>query len=189
MSVNSFVLAFVGIIIGLSVADLLRSLHLLLRAGRRVKWDWLAPTFAAMMLLVTVGFWWWSYDWYDGASSATVAGFLPRFLFLIVAFLMMAAALPDQVPEEGLDLREFYFSSRVQLWTLLSLTLTLSILITYMDSPEGVAAFAARAWPAGLAVVAAIIAACSPRVWVHGLAIAWIFGVTLYHNLFLRIGS
>lgn len=189
MSVTSFVLAFVGIIIGLGVADLLRSLHRLLRAGRRVKWDWLAPVFATMMLLVTVGFWWWSYDWYADATSATVASFLPRFLFLIVAFLMMAAALPDEVPDQGLDLREFYFSSRIHLWSLLSLTLALSILITIFDSDDGAAQMAVRAWPAVVAVLVAVIAACSRRVWVHGAAIAWIFAVTVYHNLWLRIGG
>ena len=43
MSIADFVLAFVGIIIGLGVADLLISLHKLLRAGRRVKWHWAYP--------------------------------------------------------------------------------------------------------------------------------------------------
>ena len=130
MAVPDFVLGFVAIVLGLSVSDLLMSLHQLLRAGRRVKWDWLALSFAALMLLVTVLFWWFSFNWYDGATSATIASFLPKFLFLIITFLMMAACLPDEVPQEGINLREFYMSSRVHLWSLLgprSIKLTITI--------------------------------------------------------------
>ena len=47
-----YLLLFQCIILGLAVGDLARSLHRLLTAGARVKWDWLAPL-AALMILVS----------------------------------------------------------------------------------------------------------------------------------------
>lgn len=188
MAVPDFVIGFVAIVIGLAVSDLLMSLHQLLRAGRRVKWDWLALSFAALMLLVTVLFWWFSFNWYDGATSATIASFLPKFLFLIITFLMIAACLPDEVPQEGIDLREFYMSSRVHLWSLVSLSLVLIVIVNFID--RGPDSFdMSRHWPHLISIALAVTAACSRRVWVHALAIGWLFGWTLHWNLFARIGS
>jgi len=188
MAIPDFVLGFVAIVIGLAVSDLLMSLHRLLRAGRRVKWDWLALSFATLMLLVTVLFWWFSFNWYQGATSATIASFLPKFLFLIITFLMIAACLPDEVPQEGLDLREFYMSSRVHLWSLVSLSLVVIVIVNFID--RGPDSFdMSRHWPHLISIALAVTAACSRRVWVHTLAIGWLFGWTLYWNLFARIGS
>jgi len=39
MSLTEYVSVFSAIIVGLAVTDLLASLHGLIRAGRRVKWD------------------------------------------------------------------------------------------------------------------------------------------------------
>jgi hypothetical protein len=190
MTVSEFVLAFVSIIIGLGVADLLVSFHHLLRAGRRVKWDWLAPSFAITMLLLMVVFWWWSFHWYGDVKSATALSFLPKFLFLCVSFLMIAAALPDEIPEQGIDLREFYFASRIRLWSLVSFTLLLVIVIDIADNwiPE-TAKFAGIPWKTTSSLIFAVGAACSPRVWVQALAIGWLFCVIVSTNLLATIGG
>lgn len=107
MSTADFLLAFVGIILGLGVADLLTSLHKLLRAGRRVKWHWATPTLAALMLLVTLVVWFRSFGALNDLRSETLAAFLPAFVVLVLSFLMMAAALPDDVPDSGIDLEQF----------------------------------------------------------------------------------
>ena len=190
MSIADFVLAFVGIIIGLGVADLLTSFHKLLRGGRRVKWHWATPSLAALMLLVTLVLWWRSFVWYSDLTSESIAGFLPRFLALIVAFLMMAAALPDEVPESGIDLRQFYLSSRVHLWSLMSATLGGFLLFYWVDHwSVGVARLLAVSWPAMINFALAVIATISPRMWVHVIAIGWIFAAVLYNNLFWSIGQ
>lgn len=190
MSVAEFVLAFVAIIIGLGVADLLFSLHRLLRAGRRVQWDWLAPAFATMMLLITVVFWWLGFHWYSELQSTTIVALVPKLLFLVVSFLMIAAALPDDVPADGINLREFYFASQIHIWTLMSLTTFLSILIFILDVRSlDFATLASLLWPGVTGLAFAIICIFSRRVWVHGLAIAWILGMTLYFNGFSRISS
>jgi hypothetical protein len=191
MSIGDFVLAFVGIIIGLGVGDLLVSVHQLLRAGKRVKWHWATPTLAILMLFVTLALWWRSYLWFSDITSGTIADFLPKFLGMVVCFLMMAAALPDEVPESGIDLREFYMSSRVHLWSLMSVTLGGSIFIYFADHWSiGVAALLAMWWPTIISLALAVTAAAAPpRTWFHALAIGWISVVTLNNNLFTPIGQ
>lgn len=188
MSVAEFVLVFVAIIIGIAVTDLLMSVHKLLRAASRVKWDWLALSFAALMLFVTVLFWWFSYRWYQDATSATIAGFLPKLLFLLIAFLMIAACLPDEVPPEGIDLREFYLSSRTHLWSLVTLSLVVIVIINIVD--RGIGWFDLTLfWPQMVSIALAATAAFSRRIWLHALTIGWLFYWTLYWNLFARIGA
>jgi hypothetical protein len=190
MSIADFVLAFVGIIIGLGVADLLVSLHKLLRAGSRVKWHWATPALAGLMLLVTLVMWWRSFLWFSGLASETIAAFLPRFLAMIIVFLMMAAALPDDVPEDGIDLRQFYLSSRVHLWSLMTLTFTAVVLIEIADHwAMGLAGVFAIFWPTMMSLALAAIATFTPRMWVHALAIGWIYAVVAYNNLFIAIGQ
>lgn len=185
MAVSEFVLGFLAIVIGLAVADLLTSLHRLLRAGRKVKWDWLAPAFAALMLYLTVIFWWFSFRWYADATTMTIASFVPKFLFLAITYLMMAAALPDEVPDEGLDLRHFYLSSRLHLWGLVTISLLLIISVRLVDGTFALA----QHWRDGISVVLAACAALTGRIWVHALTIAWLFALMLYYNFFASISS
>jgi hypothetical protein len=188
MTVGRYVLTFVAIIIGLGVANLLTSLHQLLRAANRVKWDWLALSFTTLMLFVSVLFWWFSIRWYQDVTSATIASFLPKLAFLIVAFLMMAACLPDEVPEEGVDLRRFYLESRVHLWSLVTISLVMIVVINIID--RGMAWFdISIMWGQILSIVLAAAAIFFRHVWVHALAIAWLFYWTLRWNLFAQIGN
>lgn len=189
MSIAEFVLGFVAIIIGLGVADLLTSLHKLLRAGRRVKWHWATPTLAILMLLLTLILWWWSFVWFSDIASQTIAEFFPRFLVLVVGFLMMAAALPDDVPDGGIDLAQFYRSSRVHRWSLISVTLGAIVLIYWTDHWSiGVDRLLAATWPSMISFALAVLATLTPQIRIHALAIGWIFAVALYNNLFIPVG-
>ena len=183
-------LAFVGIIIGLGVADLLTSLHKLLRAGKRVKWHWATPTLAALMLLVTLAVWWRSFGMFSEVRSESIANFLPTFLVLVFSFLMMAAALPDDVPESGIDLKQFYSSTRVHMWSLMSATLGgYTLLYVFKQWSLGVAPLVDMAWPTLISFALAVTATLTARMWVHAIAIGWIFAVAIVNNLFIAIGS
>ena len=190
MSIADFLLGFVAIIIGLGVADVLVCAHKLLRAGRRVKWHWATPTLAILMLMVTLVLWWWSFIWFSDIKSETIAAFLPKFVVLVAAFLMMAAALPDEVPESGVDLREYFLSSRTHLWSLMSVTLGGIILVYVVDNwAIGVERLLATSWPPMISFALAVIAALTPRMWVQAIAISWISAATVYNNLFMPIGQ
>lgn len=189
MSPNEFVLGLVGVVIGLGIADLLTSFHKLLRAGSRVKWDWLTLTYAALMLFVLIVFWWWQFGYPGEGRTLTIAGFLTNFVFLAVSFLMVASALPDDVPAEGLDLREFYSGTLRLRWSLVTMSLVLSLAtaIPYLVSQGTWQDLQWLSLPFGSVILAAM-AMHIRATWFQLLAIGWIFGVTIHGNLFLAIG-
>src|SRR3982750_2593896 len=128
MSLVERVAVLVAIVLGLALAELGTSLHRLIRAGRRVQWDWMSPALAFLILLETVQFWWLSQSWYASATELRLIEFLPRLVLLLLIYLLAAAVLPDEIPEDGIDLRSFYISTSRYFWSLV-LLLTLCIMI------------------------------------------------------------
>jgi hypothetical protein len=94
------------------------SLHRLLRAGRRVRWDWLTPPAALFVVAAVVNTWWTTGQAFS--QALTLAAFLPNLVSLILLFLLASAILPDEVPAEGLDLGAYYLSNRTYFWGLFS---------------------------------------------------------------------
>lgn len=118
-------LVFVSIIVGVAVTDLIVSLHRLLRARRRVRWDVLPLVVAALVLLLLVRIWWGAAA--PGAPTVTIGGFLPQLAELILLVLLASASLPDEVPTDGLDLRAFYDAEGGYVWTLFTLAFAWTI--------------------------------------------------------------
>ena len=175
MSTFEYTAAFISILFGLAVADLLTSLHRLLRAGRRVRWDWLLSLVALLALVTILNRWWALYRWLGLHETLTLVGFMPRLASLLLLFLVVSAALPDEVPAEGrVDLRGWYEKNRRYFWSLFTLyllTVTGGVVgerLARGDAPvdEGVAVnlvflvlmvvliFVRRRWLHGLVVVA-----------------------------------
>ena len=120
MDLFSYVAAFVTITLALAVSDLVQSLHRLIRARRKVRWH-ATPVLAAGFVFFTVlseFFSLWQFHdigrltYYELVALITVAT-----LFAMAA----CAALPDEVPEGGLDLQAFYLDNRRYLFGLLAL--------------------------------------------------------------------
>ena len=111
---NSFdyITVLVAIMIGLAIADIATSLHRLLRAGKRVPWDWIAPTAAALVLLELFNLWW---KWH-GFTGSTLGEGMPYFAVLLLLYLAASACLPDEVPAEGIDLKTFAAQSHLYFW-------------------------------------------------------------------------
>ena len=112
---NSFdyITVLVAIMIGLAIADIASSLHRLLRAGGKVRWDWIAPTAAALVLLELFNLWW---KWH-GFTGSTLGEVLPYFGVLLLLYLAASASLPDEVPADGIDLRAFAAQSHIYFWS------------------------------------------------------------------------
>ena len=179
MGVSEYVLAFVTVVLGLAVTDLLISLHKLLRAGRRVTWDWLTPLLALLMLFAAVLFWWLCYSWFAGIETLSMLEFLPKLAFLAVNVLMIVSVLPDEVPEQGIDLRKFYFDSREHIWSLVTIGFVLSLAVNMID--RGPSAFDSfRPYRnLSLSLLLAILPLCSRKVWIQFLSTVGIFAVQI----------
>lgn len=192
MSITEFALGFAAIILGLGVADLMVSLHRLLRARARVRWDWLALSFAGLLLLISIHLWWFIYFWFRALESVSFVEFLPNMLLLCVSFLMMAAALPDEVAEEGVVLRDAYMANRAHPWLLVAAWMALNAVIQTLENirlREFLPSYPSEMFLLATCAGLAIACARSTRVWLHAGAIAWITLLLLLLLLPVRISS
>ena len=190
MTVPEYLTTFVAIIVSLAVADLLMSLHRLLRARRRVRWFWIPPALALYMLMLAVIFWWGNYIRFVSLTEVSMAQFLSTLASLVVLFLMVAAALPDEVPESGLDLGEWYWENARYFWSLnvIGLTILLTIFaVTHVRTGPDVLQFLGEKILNLILLCGAVLLLFTKRVWVHGLYIAFAVGVLAYTSLHLTI--
>lgn len=116
-------LVFASIILGVGITDELMSLHRILRARRRIRWDWAVPAVALLVLLTIVQIWWSTQDLSRQYGPLTIGAYLPLIVELVLLFLLAAAVLPDDVPAEGLDLKAYYQENGSYIWTLYSAAL------------------------------------------------------------------
>ena len=131
MRTNEYVLGLMAIISGLAITDLVASLHRLLRARTRVQWDWLTLVVAAFVGMALTA------SWFISWRVNVVENYNPtfwRFFFLTLGqlvplYLAAAAALPDEVPPEGLDLKQFYAENSRYIWGALT-TMMIMFIIT-----------------------------------------------------------
>ena len=119
-----------AIISGLAITDLISSLHRLLRARSRVQWDWLTLFVAAFVgMALTV-------SWFISWRVNVVENYNPtfwRFYFLTLGqlvplYLAAAAALPDEVPPAGMDLKQFYAENSRYIWGALTAMMIMFII-------------------------------------------------------------
>lgn len=191
MTVPEYLTTFVAIIVSLAVADLLTSMHRLLRARRRVRWFWLPPALAIYMLLLAVNFWWGNYHRFVHLTQVSMAQFLPTLASLVVLFLMIAAVLPDEVPTGELDLRQWYWDNARYFWSLNIVGLTIlltSFAATHVRSGPDVLQFLNEKLLNFLLLAGAVLLLLTKRLWVHGVYTAFALAVLAYTSLLLVIG-
>ena len=186
MTVPEYLTTFVAIIVSLAVADLLFSLHRLLRARARIRWNWLPPALAAYALLLAVNFWWGNYRHFVRITEISMAQFLPVLGSLVILFLLLAAVLPDEVPEEGLDLKAWYSANSRYIWILnvigLGMLLTVFVATNVRTGPDVLQFLAEQAINIAL-FAGALLLVFSRRLWIHSAYVALAVAVLLYSSL------
>jgi len=107
----SYLSAFVTIVLAVALGDMIQSTHRLIRARRRVKWDALPLIFAVMVAAGVVSEF---FSLWDSFAVTTIT--FPRLIWMLTVptlFALLAySALPDAIPEDGLDLTKFYTDER-----------------------------------------------------------------------------
>ena len=180
----SYLSAFITIVLAVAFADMAASLHRLLRARKRVKWHPLPLALALFMALtlITLFFEIWNLTRLERLTYFQLVWLLaPQFVY----FLAASAVLPDEVPEEGLDLLAWYMADRHYIVGLLAFAFALDFLSQVLDGwhffmshPNFFWGFFIPANAAALTLVGIML--LSRRVWVHGLALAALYGIAYY---------
>lgn len=129
MTPFEYIIPLVSVLVGMAIADLAVSFNRLLRGHRRVKWELLPLLASFMSILAVLDMWWMFYSMQDSTFYRTLIGFLPLAVQLILLFLINAAALPDEVPKDRMNLKTFYEKNSVYFWSLF-LIYFISIYIT-----------------------------------------------------------
>lgn len=194
MTASEYVAAFASIILALAVTDLATSMHRLLRARKRVRWHWLPLSLALLILLSTVQFWWVFFDVWRSRTSFTLGGFLPDFLTLLLLFFIASAALPDEVPADGLDLDAYYFENRTYFWTLfllLAVSVTASTVSHRATSSTTVAEATRWILASGnlTLVVLSSVLILTARRWVHAALVIFMLAALVWQWVALTIAA
>ena len=122
--------------------------------------------------------------------TITIGLFLPLLAALFIFFLLAAAALPDEVPSEGVDLRAYYFESSRYFWGLFALFVLLSsahVLAIRMQlfdsSPETLVRSARGLGGNFIAATLAVTLMFIRHPWWHSAALALLVAALLFSHL------
>jgi hypothetical protein len=194
MTAGEYVAAFASIIVALAVTDLAHSMHRLLRARKRVGWDWLPLSTALLILLGIVQFWWAFFDMWRVSTQFTLGGFLPAFTSLLLLFFIASAALPDEVPPEGLELKSYYVENSTYFWSLfllLAISATASVVSMRVSSDTTAADIVRLTLASGnltLVVIAGVLIATKKR-WVHAAIVLFLLVALVWRWVALTISG
>jgi hypothetical protein len=120
MSPFDYALGLVSILVGLALADVVASLHRLLRQARLVRWDGRVILCVVLVIITITGMWFEVWSIRSVKAVLSYPFYLSLFIEFMVLFLVCAACLPDE-PEESCDLSAFYETNRTYLWSLFAL--------------------------------------------------------------------
>ena len=132
MTANEYILGLMAIVSGLAITEWIGSLYRLLAARRTVKWDWLAVVAALFSVFMIVRSWWISWRSFGPETDLTLGRMIWNLTQIVLLFLAARAALPETVPEEGVDMRAHYEKNNWLIWgpiTLSGMMLLISNLV------------------------------------------------------------
>lgn len=125
--------AFVTIVLAIALADMINSTHILIRGRKRVVWDARPLVMAAIVALHVVSEFfsiWFRLDLAQVSMGRLLWLLLTPTIFALLAY----SALPDDVPQEGLSLSDFWKEER-RLWVVLWM---IALMLDFARTCEGI---------------------------------------------------
>lgn len=108
-----------SIVIGLGLTHILASVPDLVLERHRIRFHWLPLTWAALVFVGLIQ-WWWSSFTFSGRTSWNFFYFLFVFLRPVVSYLSATFVLPKVKPDVPCDLGAYYYDTRPWLFGLLA---------------------------------------------------------------------
>jgi hypothetical protein len=182
LTLFQYLTAFVTIVLAIALSDMLMSTHRLIVAHKRVKWN-VIPLAAAVFVFLNVLSEFFSV-WVDADVKSVSFSYLVVLVFVSSCSAMAAfAALPDDVPLEGLDLWSSYIDKRVYLYGVLALSYlgdigrwTLRYVIEHGKAPS----LFSFVFTDTIAIALLAILAWSKNGRVHAIAVLLLYGFVYY---------
>lgn len=121
MSPFEYALGLISILMSLALADVVMSLHKLLRHRGSVKWDGRVLLAAALVILEIIRIWFAQWTLRDAEVALGFPVYLFLFTHILLLVLTAAACLPDEV-DENCDLAIFFEKNRRYFWSAFAAT-------------------------------------------------------------------
>ena len=177
---------YLGIIVGLALANILASLHKLIEAGTRVRWSWMALATAAYAATHTINEFWFTWIHHQHDTHQTILTWYTSALAFALLYLMCAASLPDDATEGDVDLDQYYIENRKRFWGF-SAALHALNLLSWMKA-FALSGFALQFLQSGTVPMIANAAECAVSLslvftrakWWHALVLAGLWAWSLY---------
>ena len=187
MGQYEYFVILIVVLVGLALSDLIICLHKLLAAGRRVQWHWAAPAVAFLSAVLVIGEF--MSTWSSKTGTIRFSSVLPSVGLFALLYLGAAAALPDEVPPEGLDLKTFYFDNRIHFWGVMTLFMAAQTLLVALN-PLNQASTGFLFFIFQDSLVAVV---CASLIWIryawwHAICVAAFLGVELLNWWDLQLG-
>lgn len=119
MTIYEHLSVLISIVIGLGLTHLLGNVHELVQARERVRLHWMPITWAALVFVGLVQWWWSSFQFQDH-QQWTFFWFLFVLMRPVLSYLSAAFVLPRVEAGESYDLVEYYYRTRGWLFSLLA---------------------------------------------------------------------
>lgn len=124
-------ITFMTFFIGLGVADLFTSIVRLLKRRTAVQWHWL-PILWVAIAFMGLNIAWFAYQtMFSQNFTATGPGFLLAVSPAIFIFAFTVSILPHDIPQNGINLKEYYFSNHKLIFSLSFLDFTSRMVTQY----------------------------------------------------------
>ena len=180
MAVAELLIGLATVILGLALSNITSSIHRLALFGRKVRWapEPILLTILLVLILVNVWFGYWNIrdakSLNEGRALITVAQ-------LMTLYFAAASCLPeaDRVPEDGIDLKAYYYDTRRLSYGAMIVSLSL---IGLRDLLSGTAYFMMWLSEAGVAIALYLVLAVVRWRWAHLgvlLLVNAVFGYTV----------
>jgi hypothetical protein len=111
-----YALVLISILMGLALADIVVSLHRLIRSREIVKWDGRVLIATSLVMLEIIRMWFAQWTGRDLATALTFGVYLGEFVQILLLVLLAFSSLPDRV-SESCDLGDFYDANRRYFWS------------------------------------------------------------------------
>ena len=121
----NYLLTFISVLVGLGMTNLLHSFHLMLKARKRISWNWIPLTWAFIAFESLIIMWFNLKVELTSFFSESAIGLLLFLVPTVCHLLFVMAVIPDKIPKEKFDLKSWYFSQTNYMFSLLIVMMVL----------------------------------------------------------------
>ena len=115
----NYLITFISVLVGLGMTNLLHSLHLMLKARKRISWNWVPLAWAFLAFESLIIMWFNLKVELTSFYSENALGLLLFLIPTVCHLLFVMAVIPDKIPKGKFDLKSWYFEHTNYMFSLL----------------------------------------------------------------------